>query len=84
MTIYLKDGYVVSIDNPEEDDSYLTVQYGLHDGYVTVEQICKKRNFTRFSAPRESVLFIDYENESTGAFEPYRPPLKVMKGKTRP
>ena len=82
MTIYMKDGYVASVDNPDTEESYLEVDCSSHNGYVHINQHEKESGayYTRFSAPKESIILIDYENNGGGDNgEPYRSPLVVRK-----
>ena len=82
MTIYMKDGYVASIDNQYTDDSYLEVDTNSADGYINIIQ---RENhgrsfYVRLTAPRENVIFIDYENHGGGENgEMYRDPLVARK-----
>ena len=82
MTIYMKDGYVASIDNQYKDDSYLEVNTGKEDGYIHIIQRENygKGYYVRFTAPKENVIFIDYENHGGGENgEMYRDPLVARK-----
>lgn len=87
MTIYLKDGYTVVINEPEDDSTTLEIDFGHPDGYVHVKQWMNLRShfYTRFTAPKENVIFIDMENEGGSEWlNNYRPPLEIyLNGKRK-
>lgn len=69
MKIYMKDGSRLRVQTETQND--LEVDVGTHPGYVHVKKYHDKAHVTYstlFTIPKESIVFINYENaEEAGA-----------------
>ena len=72
MTIYLKDGRVIHIDEPKKEVGWLEADFIHPIGVTHVKQHDREvtgKYYTRLSVPNDNILFITYDGEK------YRPEL---------
>ena len=79
MTIYLRDGQVIRIDEPKKDSAWLEADFSHPVGVTHIKQYDSKncKNYTRMSIPNDIIRFITYDGEKSDRLNSILSPMTI-------